>query len=124
MKTVRISIAALAAGAALGAVPALAAEERNARAAGAPGYFCKQQAPPNVKPQQPAFRECVRLAAQGRRQAERGDKSGGRPNVRAQGAPGRFCQADRGEVEGADPGSEAFRLCVRKAAQARRAVRS
>ena len=113
-----MSIAALAATAALGAVPALAADSRNARAEGAPGYFCKQ-ANPALKPGSPEFRECVRLAAKARGQARNGDQEGGKPNVRSRTAPGRFCQAN-----GADPGSEAFRDCVRTAAKARRAARS
>ncbi len=121
MKTVRMSIAALAATAALGAVPALAVEnDRNARAQGAPGYFCKQ-AEPALEPGSPQFRECVRLAAKARGQAKNGDQEGGNPNVRSRTAPGRFCQAD---PNGADPGSEAFRECVREAAKARRAARS
>lgn len=119
MKTIRISIAALAATAALWAVPALAAEhERNARAQGAPGHFCKQ-ANPALEPGSPQFRECVRLAAKARGQARNGDDEGGNPNVRSRSAPGRFCQAN-----GADPGSEAFRNCVRTAAKASRAARS
>lgn len=118
MKTLRMSIAALAATAALGAVPALAVEDnsRNARAQGAPGYLCK---PGGVKPPQPQFRECVRLAAKARGQARNGDQDGGNPNVRSRTAPGRFCQAN-----GADPGSQPFRDCVRTAAKARRTARS
>lgn len=123
MKTVRMSIAALAATAALGAVPALAAEERNPRAAGAPGYFCKQ-AKPALEPGSPQFKECVRLAAKARGQAKNGDQTGGNPNVRSRTAPGRFCQADPPNGAGADPGSQAFRDCVRTAAKARRAARS
>ncbi|MBA3422809.1 MAG: hypothetical protein H0U12_13140 [Thermoleophilaceae bacterium] len=121
MKTVRMSIAALAATAAVGAVPAFAVEDgRNARAQGAPGYFCKQSKP-ELKPGSPEFRECVRLAAKARGQAKNGDQDGGNPNVRSRTAPGRFCQAN---PDGADPGSEAFRNCVRTAAKARRAARS
>lgn len=117
MKTIRITLAALAATAALGAVPALAVEdERNARAEGAPGYFCKKS---GAEPKQPAFRECVRLAAKARRQARHGDQEGGDPSKRSRSAPGRYCQAN-----GADPGSEAFRDCVQTAAKARRAARS
>lgn len=117
MKTIRMSIAALAATAALGAVPALAVEDsRNARAQGAPGYFCKQS---EAKPGTTEFKECVRLAAKARGQARNGDHEGGDPNVRSRTAPGRFCQANR-----ADPRSEAFRDCVRTAAKARRAARS
>ena len=118
MKTLRMSIAALAATAALGAVPALAVEDgRNARAQGAPGYFCKQ-AEPALEPGSPQFRECVRLAAKARGQARNGDQDGGDPNERSRTAPGRYCQAN-----GADPGSQAFRDCVRTAAKARRAAR-
>ena len=118
MKTVRMLIAAVAAAAALGAVPALAAEDnsRNVRAQGAPGYFCKQS---GAKPGTTEFRDCVRLAAKARGHAKNGDQTGEKPNVRSRTAPGRFCQAN-----GADPGSEAFRLCVREAAKARRAARS
>lgn len=116
MKTVRMSIAAVAATVALGAVPALAAEERNARAEGAPGYFCKKS---GAEPGSREFRECVRLAAKARGQARNGDQDGGNPNARSRSAPGRFCQAN-----GADPGSEAFRDCVRTAAKARRAARA
>ena len=117
MKTIRLSLAALAATAALGAVPALAVEdERNPRAAGAPGYFCKKS---GAEPGTLEFRECVRLAAKARGQARGGDQEGGDPSERSRSAPGRFCQAN-----GADPGSEAFRLCVRTAAKARRAAQS
>jgi hypothetical protein len=116
LKTLRMSIAVLAATAALGAVPALAAEERNARAEGAPGYFCKKS---GAEPGTTEFRECVRLAAKARGQAKNGDQEGGDPSERSRTAPGRFCQAN-----GADPGSEAFRLCVRTAAKARRTARS
>lgn len=115
-----MTIAGLAATVVLGAVPALAAEEgdqsRNARAQGAPGFFCKQS---GAQPGSPEFRACVRLAAKARSQAENGEEEGGNPNARAAGAPGRFCQAN-----GADPGSEAFRACVRTAAKARRAARA
>jgi hypothetical protein len=115
-----MSIAALAATAALGAVPALAVEDgRNARAQGAPGYFCKQV--PGVEPGSPQFKTCVQLAAKARGQAKNGNHEGGNPNVRSRTAPGRFCQAD---PNGADPGSEAFRNCVRTAAKARSAARS
>ncbi len=117
MKTVRMSIAALAATAALGAVPAFAVDDgRNARAQGAPGYFCKQAGAERGTTE---FRTCVRLAAKARGQARNSDHEGGNPNVRSRTAPGRFCQAN-----GADPGSQAFRYCVRTAAKARRAARS
>lgn len=118
MKTIRISLAALAATAALGAVPALAVEdERNARAEGAPGYLCKQR--PEAESKQPGYRNCVRLAAKARRQARNGDHEGGNPNERARTVPGRYCQAHK-----AHPGSQAFSDCVRTAAKARRAARS
>lgn len=117
MKTVRMSIAALAATAVLGAAPALAAEDgRNARAQGAPGFFCKQS---GAEPGSPQFKACVQLAAKARGQARNGDQAGGDPSERSRTAPGRFCQAN-----GADPGSEAFRQCVRTAAKARRAARA
>jgi hypothetical protein len=120
LKRAQITIAALATTVALAAVPALAVEsgdqDRDARAQGAPGFFCKQA---GAKPGSPEFRTCVRLAAKARGQAENGEDEGGNPNARAAGAPGRFCKAN-----GAEPGSEAFRTCVRTAAKARRVAQS
>lgn len=112
---------AVAAAIAALAVPAVAQagdDNRNQRAEQAPGYFCKQQ---GAEPRTQEFRDCVRLAAKARRQAENGDQSGGNPNAHRRGALGRFCQS--GE-DGADPRSEAFRDCVRTAAKARRAARA
>ena len=118
LKKVRMTLTALAATLALGAVPALAQEDgsRNARAQGAPGFFCKQA---GAQPGSPQFKACVQLAAKARGQAQNGDGDGGDPNARSKTAPGRFCQAN-----GAAPGSEAFRSCVRTAAKARRSARS
>lgn len=106
-----MTITALAATLALGAVPALAQEDgsRNARAQGAPGFFCKQA---GAQPGSPPFKACVQLAAKARGQAQNGDGDGGDPNARSKTAPGRFCQAN-----GAALGSEAFRSCVRTAGQ-------
>lgn len=100
------------------AAPAGAQEQgdknRAEQAGQTPPEYCKQFAVPRTAD----FRECVVLAARALRKGENGDQSGGNPNIRATGAPGRFCQSN-----GSQPKSEAFRDCVRVAAKARRAAR-
>ncbi len=109
---------ATAAVALVAAAPAGAQEQgdqnRADQAGQTPREFCKQFATPRTAD----FRECVELAARALRRAENGDHSGGDASIRAEGAPGRFCQSN-----GAQPESEAFRDCVRVAAKARRAAR-
>ncbi len=115
--TFKASIAT-AAVALVAAAPAGAQEQgdqnRADQAGQTPRQYCKQWATPRT----PDFRDCVVPAARALRRAENGDHSGGDASIRAQGAPGRFCQSND-----AQPRSEAFRGCVRFATKARRAAR-
>ncbi len=108
MKTIRTTIAALAATVALGAGPALAAEREtnpNPRAAGAPGQVCK----PLKAVSQQAFKECVRTVAKSRGSSSQGNV----PNPRAAGAPGQVCKPLKAVSQ------QAFKECVRTVAKSR-----
>ncbi len=89
-------------------------ENRADQSGQTPRQFCKQFATPRTAD----FRDCVVLAARALRKGENGSQRGGDASIRAEGAPGRFCQSN-----GFQPKSEAFRDCVRVAARARGAAR-
>lgn len=88
---------------------------RNARANGAPGYFCKQQ---GAQPGTDAWRDCVRRAAKARAQAGEDDTEDAGEGL-SRSATGAYCQAN-----GASPGSDAFRQCTTTARKAARAARA